>query len=123
MLLEVKNICKSFQINDKETKILNDLSFSIDSNEIVSIYGASASGKSTLLNILSGLVHFDSGNITFNGELMDSKFDFTNFRKKDLGIVFQEDYLLMEFTAIENIMLPHIISGNSRENSYLSFSE
>ena len=118
MLLEVKNICKSFQINDKKTKILNDLSFSIDSNEIVSIYGASASGKSTLLNILSGLVHFDSGNITFNGELMDSKFDFTNFRKKDLGIVFQEDYLLMEFTAIENIMLPHIISGNSREDSY-----
>ena len=118
MLLEVKNICKSFQINDKKTKILNDLSFSIDSNEIVSIYGASASGKSTLLNILSGLVHFDSGNITFNGELMDSKFDFTNFRKKDLGIVFQEDYLLMEFTAIENIMLPNIISGNSRENSY-----
>ena len=118
MLLEVKNICKSFQINDKKTKILNDLSFSIDSNEIVSIYGASASGKSTLLNILSGLVHFDSGNITFNGELMDSKFDFTNFRKKDLGIVFQDDYLLMEFTAIENIMLPHIISGNSRQDSY-----
>ena len=118
MLLEVKNICKSFQINDKKTKILNDLSFSIDSNEIVSIYGASASGKSTLLNILSGLVHFDSGNIIFDGESMDSKFDFTNFRKKDLGIVFQEDYLLMEFTAIENIMLPHIISGNSRQDSY-----
>ena len=42
----------------------------------------------------------------------------TSFRKKDLGIVFQEDYLLMEFTAIENIMLPHIISGNSRQDSY-----
>ena len=118
MLLEVKNICKSFQINDKETKILNDLSFSIDSNEIVSIYGASASGKSTLLNILSGLIHFDSGNIIFDGKSMDSEFDFSNFRKKDLGIVFQEDYLLMEFTAIENIMLPHIISGNSRQDSY-----
>ena len=118
MLLEVKNICKSFQINDKKTKILNDLSFSIDSNEIVSIYGASASGKSTLLNILSGLIHFDSGNIIFDGKSMDSEFDFSNFRKKDLGIVFQEDYLLMEFTAIENIMLPHIISGNSRQDSY-----
>ena len=118
MLLEVKNICKSFQINDKKTKILNDLSFSIDSNEIISIYGASASGKSTLLNILSGLIHFDSGNIIFDGKSMDSEFDFSNFRKKDLGIVFQEDYLLMEFTAIENIMLPHIISGNSREDSY-----
>jgi len=118
MLLEVKNLNKSFQINNKQTKILNNLSFSIDSNEIISIYGVSGSGKSTLLNILSGLMTIDSGNIFFDGELIDDKFNFINFRKKDLGIVFQEDYLLMEFTAIENIMLPHMIAGNSKKNSY-----
>jgi len=118
MLLEVKNLNKSFQINEKKIKILNNLSFSIDSNEITSIYGASGSGKSTLLNIVSGLMSADSGDIIFDGKLIDQNFDFVNFRKQNLGIVFQEDYLLMEFTAIENIMLPYIIAGNSKKEAY-----
>ena len=120
MLLEVKNLNKSFQINNKKTKILNDTSFSIECNQIVSIYGASGSGKSTLLNILSGLMSFNSGIIKFNKQLMDVNFDFIKFRKQDLGIVFQEDHLLSEFTVIENIMLPNIISGNSRDKAYNS---
>ena len=118
MLLDIKNLNKSFQVNDKKVKILNDLSFSINSNKITSIYGASGSGKSTLLNIISGLMSADSGNISFDGKLMDSKFDFTAFRKHNLGIVFQEDYLLSEFTAIENIMLPYIIARNSKKDAY-----
>ena len=118
MLLDIKNLNKSFLINDKRIQILNDLSFSINFNEITSIYGASGSGKSTLLNIISGLLSIDSGIMTFNGKLMDNNFDFTTFRKQDLGIVFQEDYLLSEFTAIENIMLPYIIAGNSKKNAY-----
>ena len=118
MLLEVKNLNKSFQINEKKIKILNNLSFSIDSNEITSIYGASGSGKSTLLNIVSGLMSADSGDIIFDEKLIDQNFDFVNFRKQNLGIVFQEDYLLMEFTAIENIMLPYIIAGNSKKEAY-----
>lgn len=120
MLLEVKNLNKSFQINNKKTKILNDISFSVDYNQIISIYGASGSGKSTLLNILSGLMSFNSGIIKFNKQLMDVNFDFIKFRKQDLGIVFQEDHLLSEFTVIENIMLPNIISGNSRDKAYNS---
>ena len=118
MLLDVKKINKSFDINKKTIQILNSLSFSVNHNEIISIYGASGSGKSTLLNIISGLMSYDSGSILFNGELMNSRFDFIKFRKKDLGIVFQEDHLLMEFTAIENIMLPSIISGKSRNRAY-----
>ena len=118
MLLEVKNLNKSFKINDKKTEILNNLSFSIDHNQIISIYGASGSGKSTLLNILSGLMSSDSGSVKFNKQLMDANFDFIKFRKQDLGIVFQEDHLLREFTVIENIMLPNIISGNSRHKAY-----
>jgi len=118
MLLEVKNLNKSFEVNDKSVTILKQLSFSINSNQITSIYGASGSGKSTLFNIISGLMSADSGNISFDGKLMDNSFDFTKFRKENLGVVFQEDYLLSEFTAIENIMLPYIIAGNSRKESY-----
>ena len=118
MLLDVQKINKSFNVNKKEIQILNSLSFSVNHNEIVSIYGASGSGKSTLLNIISGLMSYDSGSILFNEKLMNSEFDFIEFRKKDLGIVFQEDHLLMEFTAIENIMLPSIISGKSKKRAY-----
>ena len=117
MLLKINKINKSFEINNQKIKILNDLSFDIDYNEIVSIYGASGSGKSTLLNIISGLLHFDSGEIIFNKELICKDFDFVKFRKNDLGIVFQEDYLLKEFTVIENIMLPNIIAGNSKDEA------
>ena len=60
----------------------------------------------------------DSGSISFDGKLMNNNFDFTAFRKRDLGIVFQEDYLLSEFTAIENIMLPYIIAKNSKKEAY-----
>ena len=118
MLLEVKNLNKSFEVNNERVTILNELSFFISSNQITSIYGASGSGKSTLFNIISGLMAADSGNISFDNQLMDNNFDFTKFRKENLGVVFQEDYLLSEFTAIENIMLPYIIAGNSRKKSY-----
>ena len=117
-MLEIRNLYKSFMINDSRINILNDLSFSVDSNEIVSIYGASGSGKSTLLNILSGLMSSDKGDIIFNNKTLSNNSDFINFRKNNLGIVFQEDFLLSEFTAIENIMLPYIIAGNSKKNAY-----
>ena len=117
-MLEIRNLYKSFMINDLRINILNDLSFFIDSNEIVSIYGASGSGKSTLLNILSGLMSSDKGDILFNGKILSSNTDFIHFRKNNLGIVFQEDFLLNEFNVIENIMLPCIIAGNSKKNAY-----
>ena len=118
MLLDIKNISKSFKINNKNNFILKNLSFSVEHNQIVSIYGASGSGKSTLLNIISGLLYYDSGEIVFNSSIMDKNFDFSNFRKNDLGIIFQEDHLLLEFNVIENIMLPSIIAGNSKNNAY-----
>ncbi len=118
MLLEVKNIKKSFKVNNKSNYILNDLSLFINRNEIVSLYGASGSGKSTLLNIISGLISFDSGEIIFNSKKMDKSFDYVNFRKNDLGIIFQEDHLLTEFNVLENIMLPSIIAGNTKKVSH-----
>ena len=78
MLLDIKNISKSFNINNKNNFILKDLSFAVDHNQIVSIYGASGSGKSTLLNIISGLLSYDSGEIIFNSNIMDKNFNFSN---------------------------------------------
>ena len=118
MLLDVKRINKSFDVNNKKLSILEDLSFNIDFNEIISIYGASGSGKSTLLNIIAGLIGFDSGEIILDGKLIKNSYDFLEIRKNKLGIVFQEDYLLKEFTCIENIMLPKLIIGSSKNHAY-----
>lgn len=118
MLINVKKLNKSFIINNEKHQILNDLSLAVDNNQIVSLYGASGSGKSTLLNILSGLMSYDSGQINFNNQLIDESFDYVNFRRNDIGIIFQEDQLLSEFNVIENIMLPSIISGNSKKTAY-----
>ena len=118
MLLKIENLYKSYQVNNKKIHILNDLSLSVNDNEIISIFGASGSGKSTLLNIISGLLSYDSGEIYFNRNIFNSSFNFTNYRKNDIGIVFQEDFLLKEFNVIENIMIPNIIKGIEKKTAY-----
>ena len=118
MLLKIENLYKSYKVNNKKIHILNDLSLSVNDNEIVSIFGASGSGKSTLLNIISGLLSYDSGEIYFNRNIFNSSFNFTYYRKNDIGIVFQEDFLLKEFNVIENIMIPNIIKGIEKKTAY-----
>ena len=122
MLLEINKINKSFYENDKKIQILNDLSFSIDKKEIVSICGSSGSGKSTLMNIISGLLTYDSGEIIFDGNIFNKNFDFSKYRNSSLGIVFQDHYLISELSAIENIMLPQIISGINRNEAKINAS-
>jgi len=118
VLLQVKNISKNFLVNDDIIEVLNNLSFTVNLNDIVSIYGPSGSGKSTLLNIIAGLIKSDSGSIIFDDKNLKTESDFIKLRKNKLGIVFQEHHLLSEFTSIENIMLPQLISGLSKKESY-----
>lgn len=123
MILEVKDLCKTFNENQNKCLILNNLSFSVLKGEIVSIYGASGSGKTTLLNIISGLVEFDSGIIKFNNNVLNEKNDFHRLRKNHLGIVFQENNLINEFNVVENIMLPQMINGSAKELAYQNSRE
>ena len=122
MILEINKLNKSFCENEKQIQILNDLSFSIDKKEIVSICGSSGSGKSTLMNIISGLLTYDSGEIIFDGNIFNKNFDFSKYRSSSLGIVFQDHYLISELSAIENIMLPQIISGINRNEAKINAS-
>ena len=94
-MLELKNIVKSFG----NTKILDDISISIQKSEIVSILGASGSGKTTLLNLILGIYTPDSGSITFNGN------DITNTAMQERGfnIVFQDYALFPNLNAYKNI--------------------
>ncbi|MCX7876716.1 MAG: ABC transporter ATP-binding protein [Melioribacteraceae bacterium] len=116
IILYAENIFKSYTSeNQKKVDVLKDVSLSIQKGKINLIIGASGAGKSTLLHILSGLDFPDSGKVFFNKENIFSmnQNKLTKFRNNHIGFVFQFHHLLPEFTAIENVAIPLMISGKS----------
>lgn len=119
ILLEARNIKKIFPAKDgsEELEILNDVSITLHDQSLSTIVGASGSGKSTLLHILGGLDRPTSGNISFKGKNIHSYNDeeLAQFRNTEIGFVFQFHHLLPEFTALENVFMPALISGGNPE--------
>ncbi len=110
MLLELKNIYKSFDTPTGENTltILEDLSFNVKEGESVAIVGPSGSGKSTLLNIIGTLDQPTSGEIEFNGHDLQKcdENELTRIRNKEIGFIFQLHHLLPQCTVIENVLIP-----------------
>ena len=104
--LELKNISKNFNI-EKKIKVLNKLSFNFKKGKVYSLMGPSGSGKSTLLNLISLIDRPSNGSIKFNNNLINFKENNENdiFRAKKIGIVYQQNNLLPDFTALENLYL------------------
>ena len=100
-------------------EVLKGVSLEVSQGEVVSIVGASGAGKTTLLQILGTLSQPDGGRLQIAGERLDSMNDaaLSRFRNQKIGFVFQFHHLLPEFTAHENIMLPALIGGASREEA------
>ena len=118
--LVVKDLNKIFgQGTSREITVLKKISFSIEKREIVGIVGPSGAGKSTLLQIMGILDRPTSGMVQHNGtnpfELTAEKL--ADFRNSRVGFVFQFHHLLPEFTAIENVMMPLLISGRSKREA------
>lgn len=117
MLLELKNICKSFDTPSGENTltILDNLSFNVEEGEAVSIVGPSGSGKSTLLNIIGTLDQPTSGEVLFNGHdlLKCDQNKITQIRNQEIGFIFQLHHLLPQCTVIENVLVPTIVSNNA----------
>jgi len=114
-MLEVKNIFKSFKTNEHKTDVLNNVSFKINQGDIACIIGESGIGKTTLLNIMGGILKQCSGDILINGECV--KTAFTKRRIDLFGYIFQSHSLLPEFNIEENLLLPQIIANKSIEKS------
>jgi lipoprotein-releasing system ATP-binding protein len=118
-IVDVKNLVKDYKSGVETLHILRSLNFKIEKGSSVAIRGTSGSGKSTLLNIIGGLDHFDSGscNICGNdiGKLSENQL--TNYRRNNVGFIFQFHYLLKDFTALENVMLPAFISGLDKKTA------
>ncbi len=112
-ILKLENVTKIYKTKVEEIKILNNINFEINESDLISIQGKSGSGKTTLLNIL-GLLDSDfNGNIYIDDKNIKS-LSKTEIRAKNIGFVFQFHYLLPEFTALENVMLPGL---ENKENS------
>jgi lipoprotein-releasing system ATP-binding protein len=116
-LVQVRGVSKSFQTGDGTIEVLRDIDFEIRTGEKLAIVGASGVGKSTLLYILGTLDHPTTGSVAFLGEdLFDKGADaLAQFRGRSLGFIFQFHHLLPEFNAVENVMMPGLIRGETFE--------
>jgi lipoprotein-releasing system ATP-binding protein len=117
-LVCLKHIDKSYHNNGGKIEVLKNLSVEIYAGETIAIVGESGIGKSTFLHILGTLDRPDSGTFLYKAEDVfeyNSK-KLANFRNKTIGFVFQFHYLLAEFSAIENVMMPGLINGLKRSH-------
>lgn len=106
-ILEARHISKNFH-DPVTVKVLNDISFSINKGEFVSVIGKSGCGKSTLLYVLSTMDTDYEGELFIDQQLMNGKKekDLAKVRNEKIGFVFQFHYLLNEFSVLKNVMLP-----------------
>jgi len=116
IVLEAKSIFKSFY-DPKKIDVLQDISFTINRGEFVSVTGKSGCGKSTLLYILSTMDTDYTGELWIDNELMVGKTEaeLANVRNEKIGFVFQFHYLLNEFSVLRNVMLPGLKAQSRSE--------
>ncbi|MDA9898770.1 ABC transporter ATP-binding protein [Candidatus Pelagibacter sp.] len=116
--LELKNISKHFNI-DKKIKVLKNLSYNFNKGKMYSLMGPSGSGKSTLLNLISLIDRPSLGSIKFNDKLVNFSNNKNNdiFRAKNIGIVYQQNNLLADFTALENVYLANLSINNDKDSA------
>ena len=116
--LELRNISKYFNI-DKKIKVLKNLSYNFDKGKMYSLMGPSGSGKSTLLNLISLIDRPSLGSIKFNDKLVNFSNNKNNdiFRAKNIGIIYQQNNLLADFTALENVYLANLSINNDKDSA------
>ena len=108
MVLDVKDLCKTYVIDEYSNNVLQNVSFSMEEGEFVSIMGPSGSGISTLLYTVSGMDNMTSGKVTFDGEDISSldRKAMAKVRLNKMGFVFQQMYMMKKLNIMDNIILP-----------------
>ena len=119
-IIQIININKSFD-NFKRVKVLKKISYKFKKGKIYSLMGPSGSGKSTLLNLLSLIDRPNSGSISIDNKIINFKDSNKNdiLRAKKIGIIYQQDNLLPDFTTLENTYLASLAAGNNKKLSIL----
>ena len=119
-IIQIKNLTKTFVNGDRITSVLKDITLNIEEGDFVALVGRSGAGKSTLLYQMSLLDMPTSGEVIIDGILTNelSNDARTDFRLYNLGYVFQDYAIIPELTALENVALPLLMQGLSREAAF-----
>lgn len=120
MIVEAKNVHKSYDGETEAVEVLRGVDFSMNEGELVGIYGASGTGKSTLLHILGSIDVPTQGTVALFGNDVAAMGDAqrAGLRNTHVGFVFQFYHLLPEFTALENVMIPCMIAGRQPKEAH-----
>lgn len=115
-ILSATDIHRAFETAESTLDVLTGLSMEVQTGQMVAVTGASGVGKSTLLHVLGGLDKPTQGHVTIGGARLSdlSEKELARFRNDKVGFVFQFHYLLKDFTACENVMMPSLVAGQSR---------
>jgi lipoprotein-releasing system ATP-binding protein len=118
-LLVARGICRTFRTSEGPLEVLHGVDLQMNRGDMVAVVGESGVGKSTLLHILGGLDRPTAGAVEVKGELFEhkSESELARFRNRNVGFVFQHHYLLEDFTALENVMMPALIAGNGKSEA------
>lgn len=116
ILLECKNVKKTYHKDGSTVEVLRGVDLVVREGETVAILGSSGAGKSTLLHVLGTLEPPTEGEILYHGKNVAnfSSEKVARFRNREIGFIFQFHYLLQEFTALENVLMPALIAGEDR---------
>lgn len=116
VVLEAKNITKTFTDGKTDVAVLKGLSLQVEAGQFISIVGSSGSGKSTLLHVLGGLDRPSNGEVLLNGNRFDTLSETVrgDLRNQYLGFVYQFHHLLPEFSALENVAMPLMLRKSSQ---------
>ncbi|WP_010260954.1 ABC transporter ATP-binding protein [Treponema primitia] len=119
ILVRVRDLVKTYTSGTETLRILQGIGFDIKRGSSVAVTGESGSGKSTLLNILGGLDRCDCGSVMVGGAEINGLTEsaLSSYRSHRVGFIFQFHYLLKDFTALENVMLPAYIAGMKKKDA------
>ena len=119
VVLQLSGVERHYGQGETRLSILKGADFTLRSGEMVALVAPSGTGKSTLLHVAGLLEHPDGGEVLVNGQACEalSDDDRTAIRRNEIGFVYQFHHLLPEFSALENIMMPQLISGLSRKDA------
>jgi len=118
--IQIVGVCRQYQLGSADVNALKNINLEIDQGEFVALVGPSGSGKSTLLHLLGGLDHPTEGEIRIQDIALQTASDeeLTRHRRYQVGFIFQTFNLLPTLTALENVALPLMLSGNREIRTY-----
>ncbi|WP_419743395.1 ABC transporter ATP-binding protein [Paraclostridium dentum] len=119
-IIDMVNVNKSYSIGNERLHVLKDINFKVEQGEFVSVLGPSGSGKSTLMNIIGCMDSLDEGSYNLDGNSIEHlrDDDLALVRNEKIGFIFQKYHLIPKYSVIQNVMMPLLIRGVSRDVAF-----